>query len=79
MVFQFVIFLLLFLFGGECGVVLFDWFNLFHYSVYVEKKNNLLTSEILLFFWKLLPEQWPGFFCKDHRIRGQHIMQGLMV
>lgn len=48
--------------------MLIGWFYLFHYSVEVEK--NLLTSEILSFLWKLVPEQWPGFFCKDHGIWG---------
>lgn len=38
--------------------------------VCILKKKNLLTTEILLFLWKLVPEKRPGFLCRDHGIWG---------
>lgn len=68
MVFQFCPFPITLSFGRVCGGF-FVCFYLFQYSLHIEKKN-LLTTEILLFLWKLVPEKRPGFLCKDHGIWG---------
>lgn len=54
----------------EASVLLLFDFYLFvsFWCVFLCVERKVLTSEILLFLWKQVPEQWSGFFCEDHRI-----------